>query len=494
MSKSLYFTSPDKEKTVMELLRERGINISAPCGGFGSCGKCKIKLEGELSPPTEIEKTRLTESEIKNGVRLACRVYPEGDFIAYLSESVGFSVLTDNYLNEKPVGTPVAPGWGIGVDIGTTTVAVYLCSMEEGTAVDVKSFVNPQTSYGADVISRLSYIREQENGLQTLQKQIITAIDEAVKSFEKEIGYLAFAGNTVMQHIAAGIDPSGIAVAPFTPTTLFGYELNSEDIGLCCNNVPVWFMPCAASYVGGDILSGLCACGADTADGLTLYLDIGTNGEIALGDKNGFMTCAAAAGPAFEGAGIECGSAGVDGAINKIKLENGKAAFETIGGLPPVGICGSALIDLTAELLRNGIVDETGFMEENFDLTDDGRLYLSPKDIRQLQLAKAAIAAGIDTLLIKTGKKESDVDRVILAGGFGSFIDRKSAALIGLIPSSLESKITAVGNASGAGAVKWLIDSYFRESLNALNEKTGYIELSADPVFSERFMERMFFE
>ena len=131
MSKSLYFTSPDKEKTVMELLRERGINISAPCGGFGSCGKCKIKLEGELSPLTEIEKTRLTESEIKNGVRLACRVYPEGDFIAYLSESAGFSVLTDNYLNGKPVGTSVATGWGIGVDIGTTTVAVYLCSMEE---------------------------------------------------------------------------------------------------------------------------------------------------------------------------------------------------------------------------------------------------------------------------------------------------------------------------------------------------------------------------
>ena len=253
-------------------------------------------------------------------------------------------------------------------------------------------------------------------------------------------------------------------------------------------------MPCAASYVGGDILSGLCACGADTADDLTLYLDIGTNGEIALGDKNGFMTCAAAAGPAFEGAGIECGSAGVDGAINKIKLENGKSVFETIGGLPPVGICGSALIDLTAELLRNGIVDETGFMEENFNLTDDGRLYLSPKDIRQLQLAKAAIAAGIDTLLIKTGKKESDIDRVILAGGFGSFIDRKSAALIGLILSSLESKITAVGNASGAGAVKWLTDSCFRESLNVLNEKTGYIELSSDPVFSERFMERMFFE
>ena len=485
--------SPDGEKTVLRLLSENGADISAPCGGHGLCGKCRVKITGSVSPVTDEERKKLTDEELGQGVRLACLTVPKGEIEVEYGETGGIEIVTSSTADissDEPVD---GAGFAVGVDIGTTTVAVYLVDLAGKKVAATSAFANPQAKYGADVISRMSYIRENEDGLKTLKDSIISAVDSAVSGFGADIRYVCVAGNTVMQHIAAGLDPSGIAVAPFTPVSLFGTRHGAAQIGLSsCGGAEVYFMPCAASYVGGDIISGLCASGVDVSDKTILYIDIGTNGEIALAHGGRVTTAACAAGPAFEGAGIECGCPGIPGAISDIKVSGGETkGYETIGGKPLIGICGSALISLTAQLLDKEIVEDTGFMEDNFTVAGD--IYLSPQDVRQVQLAKAAIAAGIYTLLDCEKIGESDVDEVIIAGGFGSHIDIHSACRIGLIPSSLEGVTRAVGNAAGAGTASWLLSGRFRERTDLTGKTAGYVELSADKRFSEHYMEQMFF-
>ena len=488
---------PDGDKNLMQLLGERGTAVQAPCGGHGRCGKCKVRIvSGDMPPLTEDERRKLTEEEIGSGVRLACLTRPLGPADVETDERGSIEIVTDSSTSSEHRGDPVLPsGFAAGVDIGTTTVAVYLCSLADKKVEKTAAFGNPQAKYGADVISRMSYIRENEGGLDELRECIVGAIDREIAKFGEKIGYVSIAGNTVMQHIAAGLDPSGIAVAPFTPVSLFGVVRRASDIGFAsCPDADVFFMPCAASYVGGDIISGLCASGVDVSDKTTLYIDVGTNGEIALAHGGRIVTAACAAGPAFEGAGIECGCPGIPGAISEIRVEDGAvSSYETIGGGEPVGICGSALISLTAQLFDGEIVEDTGYMDDNFSVTEDGKIYLSPQDVRQVQLAKAAIAAGIYTLMDEEGLTPSGVDEVIIAGGFGSHIDIHSACVIGLIPPSLEKKTRAVGNAAGAGAAAWLLGSEMRERIAAAGRKAEYIELSGDKRFSEHYMEQMFF-
>ena len=313
-----------------------------------------------------------------------------------------------------------------------------------------------------------------------------------------------------MQHIAAGIDPSSIANAPFIAPTLFGDERKATDIGLLENpKAIVYFAPCFASYVGGDIACGMIATRLDRCEETALFVDIGTNGEIGLSTKNGLYFCSAAAGPALEGAHIECGMSGVSGAVSEISVLDGTIDYQTIGDSSPVGICGSGIIDAVAVMLETGLLDETGCIADEsddhptllgedeegdpvFQITEN--VYMTGKDIREVQLAKAAICAGIRTLLEEAGIDTDDVDKVVIAGGFGSHIRKESACRIGLIPPELLKKISFAGNTAGAGAVAILLSNEAKDQADRIREKATYLELSQNAKFMEQYIEEMMFE
>lgn len=534
----------ERGKTLLAVLRENGILLSAPCGGNGTCGKCRVTVSGAVSAIEAQEAHLLHEEEIEAGIRLACMCRISGDFMVSI-EKAAMRIETDyravpydlspmiakkkegdmsefyrgGILVERVLGD--AANLGLAVDIGTTTVAVYLCDMETGTVLATRAFRNPQAAYGADVISRIDKIMKDKKALAEQQRLISNAVREAGVSACGEWG-LSFAdvraavlcGNTVMEHIAAGIDPSSIANAPFTAPTLFGAYYSAAELSFLENEHSIlYFAPCFASYVGGDIACGMIAQGLDACADNVLYIDIGTNGEIGLSTRNGLYFCSAAAGPAFEGAHIECGMSGISGAIDKISLKDGKIVFHSIGSGTPLGICGSGLIDAVAVMLETGLLDETGriverdeagkyaaYIDEDetgasiFLIDKEHSVYLTGKDIREIQLAKAAICAGIYTLLDKAGLSLSDVSSVVLAGGFGSHIDKASACRIGLIPRELEDKITAVGNAAGAGAVAILLGGSPREAARTICDKSDYTELSGDAYFMEKYIEEMMFE
>jgi len=398
-------------------------------------------------------------------------------------------------------------GYGIAVDIGTTTVAMYLYSLGTGGLIDYAGIENPQRVYGADVISRINYIIEND-GLRAMQSLILNCVADLTDTLCKRNGitqadiYSAvFAGNTVMQSIAAGINPKDIAFAPFTPPDLFDYEIPADILpsGLA-QGAKIYLAPAFAGYVGGDVATGIIAADMDLSDKIKLYLDIGTNGEIGLGNRDGIIFCATAAGPAFEGAHIECGTPGIPGAINKVeRAHDGGISYETIGGLPPVGICGSGIIDACAAMLDLGVLDETGLIDVGRDDNNDSEfkivdgIYICQKDIREIQLAKSAVSAGIATLLHYSNKTLDDIDEVILAGGFGSHINKKSACKIGLIPLELEDKITIAGNAAGMGASAVLLNRQARERIKKLGAISSYTELSGDDFFMDEYIEHMMF-
>ncbi len=498
--------------------RAGGITLDTPCGGRHTCGKCRVTARGGISPAAEAEAKFLTESELRAGVRLACHTLITGDCEVWVGDASPMTIqvegLRDSQLDLTPApapdGTPAK--WGVAVDIGTTTVALYLCDLANGVTAATDAFVNPQRAHGADVITRLGYIidnpgtDETHDGAQTLRGLLlgelnahITRLCERTGITPGEIGCAALAGNTVMEHIAANRDARGIANTPFTVSTLFGYSLPAAEAGLAVDPAArVYYMPCFAAYVGGDIAAGLVAAGVDTAENTTLFIDVGTNGEMGLGDKSGICLCATAAGPAFEGAHIERGMAGVDVAVNGVWLEGGEIKYNMIGGGEPRGICGSGLIDAVAVMLDLGVLDETGRInndgEDKFYLNREHDVYISGRDIRELQLAKAAVCGGVLTLLDDAGLTANDVSRVVLAGGFGAHINRRSACRIGLIPPELEDKINVAGNTAGMGAVSYLMSAAARERIDRINgDSTHYLELSCNEFFMDAYIEQMMF-
>ena len=472
-------------ESLLELLRRSGFPVTAACGGNGTCGKCKVRL----GDGREVLACRTPAEE--------CRV---------IIEENGGVICTESAATVCSV--EAREGLGAAVDIGTTTVAVKLFDLRDGRELGVKSAWNVQTPYGADVITRCQYIMEHEDGLERLsgliREQVFGMADELRRG--EKIDEIFIAGNTVMEHIFMGLSPASIAVAPFKPLSLFdgGEVFREKDAALYC-------APCVAGYVGGDITAGLLASGLDEKDECSLFLDVGTNGEMALGGRDGFLCCAVASGPAFEGAGISCGMASAGGAVSRVCWTQGGPDFQVIGGGEPKGICGSGLLDLLAMLLKLGIVDETGRLlppdeaPEGFDrwLTEDENgngvfhltdsVYLSAADVRQLQLAKAAVAAGIEVLTETARIRIEDVDRLYLAGGFGVHLDPHSAAAIGMLPDCLKDRTVSIGNSSLAGAAQALLDRKKRDQLLKIKEKCQYLELSGNQDFNRLYPEHMMF-
>lgn len=468
-------------ETILEALARAGIAVSAPCGGLGRCRKCAVRATGELACE---DGARLDGQTV-----LACRTRLTGDACVRVSESKTEILKTGVSAGEETDGEA---GLGVSVDVGTTTLAAYLVERSTGRVLASDARLNPQRPHGADVISRLSFAIESEENAALLQREILAAIDEMTRSMleragraGKEIRCRALVGNTVMMHLLGGYPARPLAFAPFTPAYT---ALHEKELG----GVRTILGGCISGYVGADTLAAALACGLDERDENAMLIDIGTNGEIMLKKDGRCFACSCAAGPAFEGAHIACGTGAVAGAIDHARVENGEIVYTTIGGGEATGICGSGLIDLTAALLERGDITPMGRMAGDVRLSE--RVYLARSDIREVQLAKAAIASGIRILAEQAGAALADIEKVYLAGGFGNFIGLDSACRIGLLPAALRAKIVPVGNAAGSGSVRLLVSEQARRRAEALRQATCCVELAATPDFNDVYTDELLFE
>lgn len=477
-------------QTILTLLQKNRISgIEAPCGGMGRCGKCKVEIVGR-------------------GEVLACKtLVADGMHIIIGKEKHAKIAETGQCHNQY--ATDALEETVAACDIGTTTVVCHLIDGISGNIIATESAPNAQKNYGADVVSRIE--RAGAGELQKLHEVIAGQIETMLEKLcekshkKKKIQRLAVAGNTVMCHLFAGISPEAIGVAPFMPEELFGKEYTGSSVGIdCCEIVNI--LPCVAGYVGSDITADVLAAVPEDG-GQWLLLDIGTNGEMLLGNaKDGYVCCATAAGPAFEGAEITMGMPAADGAIASVTYKNHRLSVGTIGEKDAVGICGSGLLDALAVFLEAGLMDESGMLMEVEEVPEECRHYIgryegqacvwltekvcvTQEDVRNLQLAKAAIAAGIEILLKEKAFGYKDVTGVWLAGGFGSFLNTESAAKIGLIPKELLPVTEAVGNAAGEGAVFAAISNDARNHLLEIRSEMHYLELSMHPAFSDLYMD-----
>ncbi|AGB20076.1 ASKHA domain-containing protein [Thermoanaerobacterium thermosaccharolyticum] len=578
---------------LFKVLVENGVPVPNSCGGYHTCGKCKV-IVNERIPMINEEMQYLSDVELEKGIRLSCflnvdrdldvTVLDEGDISVFtdsidtfklndinprvkkkivkmdlptlddqrddlrrVSDSLGsdvkmsLSVLrtlpdileSNNYnvalalRNNEVISVEAVDSidsvYGISFDIGTTTIAAYLYDLRTGARLDVYSDVNPQRSYGADVISRINYTITEDNGLFRLHRIMIDEINKIVNAFctrnaisKENIYEIVIVGNTVMIHLALGVTVKNIANSPYIPAFTYTIELKANTLGININKEGyIVTLPMVASYVGADTVAAVLSSRIFESDEICLLVDIGTNGEIVLGNKEFLISCSAAAGPAFEGADITFGMSGVEGAIDHVDLKR-DPIFSTIGGKKSKGICGSGIVDVIAELFKHGIVDNTGRILDKDEVTsavgekyldrivqynempaflidDENGIYLTQKDVRQVQLAKAAIRAGINILINEVGISETDIKRVYLAGGFGSYISIESAATIGLIPSELKDRTIQIGNAAGLGASLALLSDNELNRAKIVRDKIKYIELSNVPTFQEEFIKSMYF-
>ncbi len=487
--------------------------IDAPCGGRGTCGKCKVIItSGDAGPLSSEEKHLLTHEELQGGMRLACKCHPLSDISAAIATGGTHAVLDAiGAFDEEPDPLYLEPeSCGVAVDIGTTTVVAYLVDFSEPARVTgVRSALNAQRPWGADVISRISFAGEAEGNLEKLSGAIRNQLDQLIRLLLKgenkqaaSVREITIAGNTTMLHLFAGVDPSSIALAPFSPVFVDEVLKPASEYDFDYPEALVRLIPSIAGYVGADISAGIAAVGMDRSEGLSLLLDLGTNGEMALGNRDRILTCATAAGPAFEGAGISCGTGGVPGAIDTVVALDGKLNWTTIDGETPVGICGSGILDTVAALLSLGVIDDSGAMAEEYaesgfclspGTAEKGGVCFTQRDVRQLQLAKGAVAAGVRVLLEEWGANPEDIATVYLAGGFGNYLRPSSALEVGLLPAETGDKITAAKNSAGLGAVRSLLFRNEAERIRTIARKAEYIELSTDGRFQDHFMEQMFF-
>jgi len=434
-----------------------------------------------------------------------------------------------SYIIKVEPGNTEHLNYGIAVDIGTTTVVAFLLDLNTGRKMDAVSGLNSQKSFGQDVISRINHTLQKEEGLEHLHKRIITQINGMIWDLAEKnsisidnIYSIVLAGNTTMMHLAAGLPPANIAASPFVPVIMDRLVEPAREVGIeIAKSGCAYFLPCISGYVGADIVAAILASGMTKKDELSLLIDIGTNGEIVLGNSESLVCCSTAAGPAFEGAHIQHGVGGIAGAINTVKLDSDKLAITTIADQRPLGICGSGIVDAAALLIKAGILDETGRLlskedaekgnislsekltevESNPALVLAGKseaknsepIFLTQKDIREVQLAKASIAAGIKTLIKDSGKSIEDIQQVYLAGGFGSFIDKTNAVVIGLIPKELEHKIKVIGNAAGTGAVMASFSESCLLDTDRIAKLARYLELSSSPAFQDEYIKNMYF-
>lgn len=463
--------------------------LSLPCSGKGICGKCRVQVIGGVSDPTPQEERHLTLMELADDIRLACCTTIQGDCRIRRLGGSAPTVVGAPQSAVQPISAPFAR-YGAAVDIGTTTLAAHLYA-PDGTLLAQAGAPNPQTVFGADVVSRV----ETAMGGNTAPTEAIRGglrgllcdLTARAGVTLTEVDALVITGNTVMLSLLTATDVTPFAAAPFACERLFGEVVSAETVGLTdCPNAAVYLAPCISAFVGGDTATALLA--ADLKEN-ELLLDIGTNGEMALQTAHGLYVCSTAAGPAFEGVGISCGMPASEGAIHRVELVNGTLYPSVIGGGDSSGLCGSGLIVAAACLLMRGDITPDGITDG--PVTIASGVTLTPEDIRALQVSKSAIRSGIDTLLRAANLTAEEVASVTVCGGFGSYLNPRSAVTIGLLPTAFATRIRGVGNAALSGAAALLLDPARRDALARRITDAQVVELATDPYFAARFITNM---
>lgn len=558
----------ENKLTVLEILRSGQHTVPAHCNGSGRCGKCKIRLLMGTLPVTDADCCFLTKEEQKEGIRLACRAIPEQEILIELPEQEAYRILTDqgendvncsaprmndtnysvsrvndtNYLvssendtycsDEEDKSGSLSGGISFTVesrdnrskmlnaviDLGTTTVVLVLYRAD-GTRIGETAFLNPQRSYGADVISRIQASNEGQR--ETLQSLIceeigrrLAALLQSTGNSADELKRVVLAGNTAMIHLLLGYSCEQLGIYPFRPVTLDLLNVPAAELfGTAAGSSRLTIFPGISAFVGGDIVAGMYANGflnGSLDDGIRLLVDLGTNGEMAVWQGKKLFVASAAAGPAFEGGNISCGTGSVTGALEDITISGGRITErKTIFNGVPCGICGSGVVALTAELLDAGICDCSGKLCEEYfqsgfpfaEATDGHRLCLTQKDIRELQMAKSAIRAGIELLLKRAAAKiedgEPDISsrriRFYISGGFGKGINLSKAIRIGMLPKLHSGEIIPVGNSCLAGLEKYLFSTDGDSCLQKITDTAEEISLATEKDFFELYMDYMSF-
>ncbi|MBX7258128.1 MAG: ASKHA domain-containing protein [Candidatus Hydrogenedentes bacterium] len=589
--------------TVREAAARAGIQLDYPCGGQGTCGKCRVRFTEGAMEPTETDSIVLPPADVESGVRLACqtRIYQraaieipqtsllgsaykilgESSFHAIESEDPpilkicvelpppsleddspdfprinrahgplavdlstlrrlpkrlreggfkGTLVLADGRLLDFEPGDTTTASFAVAFDIGTTTLVGTLLDLNSGAMIAQTSRMNPQIQHGDDVVSRILHVRQHVYGLSELHAHVVAALNEMIAELVSiggidvhSVYHATFAGNTTMQHLLAGLDPTALGELPFTPTVSAGLLVRASELGIVIHPAAdAYVFPVIGGFVGGDTVAGLLATGIFQTGITSMLVDIGTNGELVLCHKGHMLGASCAAGPAFEGAKIAHGMRATTGAIEEIIFAD-DVYCRVIGDTRPVGMCGSAMIDLVAELLRAGILISQGqllgpdhlpddippalrarvtmdsegavFVVARADETASGHaITFTQRDVREVQLATAAIRTAFSILLKKANLEPDDVDQVLVAGAFGNYLRCANAQRMGLLPNTVPpSKLTFVRNTSLAGARLAAMSRSARHEAERLARHTNHVELSLDPSFHAEYVEAMFF-
>lgn len=430
---------------------------------------------------------------------------------------------TGVYLGENLIGLEANDTsdelYSVAIDIGTTTVVCSLIDIKNQCELSSESEINPQKEYGLDVLSRINFIKNKENGLEILNKLIIDCINDLIEKLcennsinRANIYEVSIAANTTMMHILLNINPISIGKSPYSPIFVKSKNISSKDLGIKISNFGrVYLLPGVSSYIGADIVAGVCVCDLKKGDKNVLFIDIGTNGEMVLSKKGELVSCSCAAGPALEGMNISCGMRAGDGAIENIKIDD-KININIIGNKDPIGICGSGIVDAISELARLRLIGKTGRIAKKETIKDDENLShlsecivdenkkrrfviskldkeisITQEDIRQVQLAKGAILSGIYALADKVNMDINELDEVVIAGQFGKHLSIESLVGVGIIPKELKEKVTYIGNSSKTGAIMSLLSKDIRKNMDFIASDINYFELSTKDGYERLF-------
>ena len=511
-SKKITLETKDGE-TIADAARRAGTFISMPCGGRGRCGKCAVMTKGAFPPPLEPEARLLERAPVWEGyiTRIAC--------MCAASDGEAIIPSGGRKLSVAPItaGTPSYDGdkrnsFGIAVDVGTTTISALLYSFQDGSIAAGAHEMNRQAAFGADVLSRIDYSNRHGGG--ELIREITSQLDGIMLGMiadasvnSQDVTRIVVTGNTTMLHFLTGLDPRGIGAAPFTPVSKFGVDMPAQAILTDFENASLYIPPSISAYIGADITCGIIATGMADGNSARMLIDVGTNGEMALYRDGVLICCSTAAGPAFEGASILMGMPAVSGAISSV-ASGENVVYTTIDDAPPTGICGSGMVGAVGMMLDEGALDGGGRIMESghkferlvsrlaeevvFVLGDSG-VYLTQRDVRNIQLAKASIAAGISVLVKTLGIGAEDLDMLCLSGGFGSAINPAEAAGIGMIPPEAVKSAIASGNTALSGASQLLFSRALRGKAEDIASMAEEIHLSSNEAFMEEYVERMTF-
>lgn len=528
--------------TILEAARKAGVVIESPCNGSGTCGKCGVKVNN-LANVRQTVGHRLPSGEEGSGWVLSCHTEALGDIdviipaerrekLKILGHGAAAKVGLNPFMNKIFITTEnktaVFAGddiiafeegntsgelYGLVVDIGTTTLVVSLVDLITGEESGHASALNPQALHAQDVLSRIK-IGSKPEGLSKLHTELIEGINGLISRLTAELQVrreniyeAVFSGNTTMLHLALGADPASLGKFPYTPALNGGSYSPAKKTGLqISGHGKIYLPPVLSAYVGADITSGVLATSLHREKGVILFVDIGTNGEMVLAVDGKLTATSTAAGPAFEGMNIACGMRAAAGAVEEFAARDGEVFVKTVEEAEPTGICGSGLVDLVGELARNGVIDKNGRfaklngesspgLRERLSLREGkpvfsvaGPVYLTQKDVRQVQLAKGAVRAGIELLLKAEGVFAGEVDRVLIAGSFGYHLRAKSLANLGLIPREFENRVEFVGNTSKTGGHGFLINAGSREEFLEVAKRVKILELANDPGFEKTFV------